>query len=107
MSEHLEEFWKWAKTAPLPVVLALTLALSGWVWAIAADQQVEKAKSEGVAKQVDKMDGKLDRLLEAVAELKAEQRAVGAAAVALAVQAAPAPAPTPLRAHTPPASKEK
>lgn len=92
---HIEEFWRWARTAPLPVVLALTLALGGWVWAIAADQQVEKAKSEGVAKQVDKMDSKLDRLLDAVAELRAEQRAGTAAAVALAVMPAPASAPSP------------
>lgn len=105
---HLEEFWKWARTAPLPVVLALTLALGGWVWAIASDQQVEKAKSEGVAKQVDRMDGKLDRLLDAVAELKAEQRAAGVAAMALAGVLPPSSAPPP-RTHTsaPSASKEK
>lgn len=94
---HIEEFWKWAKTAPLPVVLALVLMLGGWVWAIASDQQVEKAKSEGVAKQVDRMDSKLDRLLDAVAEVRADQRRAGpSAAVALTVAPAPAPAPSPV-----------
>lgn len=76
MSDHLEELWKWARTAPLPVVLALTLALGGWVWSIAADQRVDQAHVDAVVKQVDSMDTKLDRLLDAVAELKAEQRSV-------------------------------
>lgn len=76
MSEHIDEFWRWARTAPLPVVLALTFMLAGWVWAIDANVQVEAAHVVDVSKRVDGMDGKLDKLLEAVAESRAEQRQI-------------------------------
>lgn len=96
MSDYLEDLWGWLKTAPLPVVLAITIALGGWVYAIAADQKVEHAKAEGVAKQVDRMDDKLDRLLQAVADLSAEQRAA---------RSNPPPSPTPRPSPLP--GKEK
>lgn len=96
MTVFLEDVWAWAKTAPLPVVLALTLSLGAWLYAVDTDQAVEKVRLDNVARQADRMDGKLDRLLEAVADLKAEQRATAAAMVAVAD-----PAP---RTHT---SKEK
>ena len=76
MSEHLEEFWKWARTAPLPVVLAITLVIAGWVWNIAADQRVDQAHVEAIVKEMDGVSGKLDRLLDGMADVKAEQRQV-------------------------------
>lgn len=76
MSVPFDDFWKWARTAPLPVVLALVLALSGWVYVIASEQVVERADLDNVTRQVDRMDQKLDRLLDGMADLKAEQRQV-------------------------------
>lgn len=96
MNIPFDDAWKWLRTAPLPVVLVFTLSLGAWVYTIASDQAVEKAKAEGVREKVDKIDGKLDKLLEAVAELKAEQRARDH-------EPSSAPAPSP----TPPPPKEK
>jgi hypothetical protein len=91
LSDHLAEFWKWARTAPLPVVLALTLALGGWVWAIAADQQAEKVRVDGVVKQGDRLESKIDRLIDIVADLRAEARVTNANVAA----SLPSPSPSP------------
>lgn len=82
MSDHLEEFWKWARTAPLPVVLAITIVLGGWVWRIATNQEVDRANVSTLGLQVDRMDTKLDRLLDAVADVRAEQRVLNSTAAA-------------------------
>ncbi len=86
MSGPTLEVWKWMKTAPLPVVLAIVL-VSGAVclrFSLAADSKASEAKAtaehaeqrvEDVKETVDKMDDKLDRLLEAVLDIKAEQKA--------------------------------
>lgn len=81
--------WKWFKTAPLPVVLSITLlgfgALGSWLWALEGEQAeqaaevavaVEKAENaEEVAQRVeDKMDkanDKLDKLLVALTKIEA------------------------------------
>ncbi len=86
MSGPAGDAWKWLKTAPLPVVLAIVLIGGGVClrFSLAADSKASEAKAiaehaeqrvEDVKETVDKMDGKLDRLLEAVLEIKAEQKA--------------------------------
>jgi hypothetical protein len=82
-----ETTWKWLKTAPLPVVLAISLlgfgTLGTWVWAVSnevtaakSDAAVAKVRAENAERAAtraeDKMDkalDKLDKLLEAVAAM--------------------------------------
>ena len=76
--------WEWFKTAPLPVVLAITMSgfllLGGWVWSVDEEQDeqaaevavaVEKAENaeeaaQRVEEKMDKANDKLDKLLVAI-----------------------------------------
>lgn len=56
MSNPIESAWEWAKTAPLPVVLALVFLLGGWVYQVegrVADQDHRLARMEATLLQVD------------------------------------------------------
>lgn len=56
MSNPLETIWAWARTAPLPVVLALMLLLGGWVYQVegrVAEQDNRLARMEATLEQVD------------------------------------------------------
>jgi len=56
VSNPLETIWAWARTAPLPVVLALVLLLGGWVYAVdthVAEQDERLARMEATLAQVD------------------------------------------------------
>lgn len=56
MSNPIETTWAWAKTAPLPVVLALMLLLGGWVYQVegrVSDQDNRLARMEATLAQVD------------------------------------------------------
>src|SRR5688500_19800495 len=90
---HREAFRHWLNTAPLPVVLSITITafsvLGSWVWVIAGDvrnQQTltavaaEKAlaahtASVAVEARLVRMEDKLDHILGTVAELTAEHAA--------------------------------
>jgi hypothetical protein len=81
--------WKWLQTAPLPVVLAITILMFGglgaWVWAIDDEQDkqiaevavaVEKAENaeetaQRVEEKMDKANDKLDKLLVAITKIEA------------------------------------
>ena len=84
-----DDTWKWIKTAPLPVVLAISLSMSGvlgtWVWAI-DKQQGEQATAVAVATveahnaveianrlddKLEKANKKLDELLEVILTIRA------------------------------------
>jgi len=82
MSDLRADVWSWLRTAPLPVVLAFTLLLAGWVWAVedkidkkAIEQAAMQQKLEDAAKMLDKADQKLDKLLEVVTQLSANAAA--------------------------------
>lgn len=81
-----EDAWKWLKTAPLPVVMALTLALSGWVWSVdravyaqaqatAADKTVQQERDKDRDERNKRIEEKLDKLLQDVADVKAKAEA--------------------------------
>jgi len=78
----MKELWDWAKSAPLPVVLALNLVIAGWVYSL-DEKQTEQDKKQAVGEQaakdtkdaVEKANDKLDKLLQAVADLKAAAEA--------------------------------
>ena len=56
MSSPIETTWSWAKTAPLPVVLALVFLLGGWVYTVDArvtEQDNRLARMEATLAQVD------------------------------------------------------
>lgn len=82
MNIPFEEAWRWLKSAPLPVVVAVTLALATWLYAVDTEnkvqsEQVKAAKdtAEKTDKKVDRIEDKVDKLLEVVLELKAEKKA--------------------------------
>jgi hypothetical protein len=86
MGEGLKAFFTWVYKAPLPAVIGLLLALSGWVVytqdALHAEQveqaaeiKTMKDKDVDLKAAVDKIDEKLDKLLEAVLESRATQKA--------------------------------
>ena len=84
--------WKWLKTAPLSVVLAITLSgftvLGGWLWAVDEEQDdqakvvavaVEKAENaeeaaQRVEEKMDKANDKLDKLLVAITIMQTEKK---------------------------------
>jgi len=81
-----DDAWKWLKTAPLPVVLALTLPAGAFLTAKQVAMATEQAKQgervenvkkdqEAVKAQIEKANDKLDKLLEAVLRLQAELEA--------------------------------
>ena len=83
MSGPTTDVWKWLKTAPLPVVLAIVLVSGGVClrFSLAADSKASEAKAtaehaeqrvEDVKETVDKMDAKLKAATE---EFKAQFKA--------------------------------
>lgn len=74
MTLPFDDFWRWVRTAPLPVVITIVLGLAAWVYAIDSDQRAEKVKAEGVREQVTIIGRKMDTVVEGVADLRAEQR---------------------------------
>jgi capsular polysaccharide biosynthesis protein len=79
-----DETWKWLRTAPLPVVLAISLMSSGglatWLWAVDKEQDAQKASVAVAAEQAKtaaeiakSMDAKLDKLLEIVQAVQTQQ----------------------------------
>jgi hypothetical protein len=93
----ISTLWQWVARAPLPVVVALLVILSGWVYAV--DNKAAEALTQAAvaveskreqARRLEKMDEKLDKLLEAVVQIQAEQKqAEKTAAKTVADQAAP------------------
>ena len=87
------ETWSWIRTAPLPVVLAISLSMSGmlatWVWAVEKEQgqqatavavaTVEAHNAVMVANRLDdkleKANKKLDDLLEVILSIRASEMA--------------------------------
>lgn len=56
MTTPQEAAWSWFKSAPLPVVLALTLGLAGWVYTIEnkiGEQDARLARMDATLVQVD------------------------------------------------------
>lgn len=56
MTTPQEAAWSWFKSAPLPVVLALVLALAGWVYALEnkiGEQDTRLGRMEATLAQVD------------------------------------------------------
>jgi ATP/maltotriose-dependent transcriptional regulator MalT len=56
MSNPLETLWSWASRMPSPVVVALLVILSGWVYALenrVAEQDQSLARIEATLVQVD------------------------------------------------------
>ena len=92
-----DDTWKWVKTAPLSVVLAISLSLSGilgtWVWAVDREQGkqatevavavVEAHNAVKIANRLDdkleKANKKLDELLEVILAIRATEQAETAA----------------------------
>lgn len=74
----LTTLWHWVARAPLPVVIALVVALGLWVRMV-DDKASDAATKAAVAmeshliqaRRLENMDAKLDRLLEAAANARA------------------------------------
>ncbi len=78
----MSTLWQWVARAPLPVVLALIVALGSWVWAIDNDQHAQQtliavaAEQARTAAEVTKrMDEKLDKVLLVVMTIEVQQAA--------------------------------
>lgn len=79
MSIITDETWAWFKTAPLPVVLALTILLAGWVWAVdgkvntvSARATVNTSKVDDTKERLKRIEDKVDSLLSSVAALQSK-----------------------------------
>ena len=83
MSDIKGDVWGWLKTAPLPVVLAISLtgfmALGNWIHNVSADTeraktaaQDAKAKSSEAKSVADRADDKLDKVTEKLDQLLEE-----------------------------------
>jgi len=62
----VETVWAWAKTAPLPVVLALVFGLGGWVYALEAKVAEQDTALARIEAKLDQVDTNVQTLLKAV-----------------------------------------
>lgn len=66
MSNPVETVWNWAKTAPLPVMLALILLLSGWVYALEGELAAQNTALARIEAKLEQVDTNVQTLLKAV-----------------------------------------
>lgn len=66
MSNPLETLWAWASKMPSPVVVALLIVLSGWVYALENRIDEQDASLERIEATLTQVDTNVQTLLHAM-----------------------------------------